>query len=37
TYNNSQINAVDMNKENLDSSNLCVYPLINEQNINLVN
>ena len=37
TYNNSQINAVDMNKENLDGSNLYIYPLINEQNINLVN
>ena len=37
TYNNSQINAVDMKKENLDGSNLYIYPLINEQNINLVN
>lgn len=37
TYNNSQINAVDMTKENLDSFDLYVYPLINKQNINLVN
>ena len=33
TYDNSQISAIDMNKENLDSSNLINYDLIKEQQI----
>lgn len=33
TYENHQISAVDMHKENLDSSQLIRYPLINKQNI----
>ena len=37
TYNNSQINAVDLNNENLDSEELINYPLIDEENINFVN
>ncbi len=37
TYKNSQINAIDMHKEDLESSNLSVYPLINKQNIKFVN
>ena len=37
TYFNSQINAVDLNNENLDSEELINYPLIDEENINFVN
>lgn len=37
TYKNSQINAIDMHKEDLESSSLSVYPLINEQNIKFIN
>lgn len=37
TYFNSQITAVDLNKENLESSELINYLLINEENINFIN
>ncbi len=37
TYNNHQISAVDMRKENLDSTELMRYPLIEEQQINFRN
>lgn len=37
TYGNSQISAVDMHKENLDSDSLTVFPLITEQQINRIN
>ena len=37
TYNNRQINAVDMNREDLNGSGLKRYPLIQEENINYVN
>lgn len=37
TYNNHQISAVDMRKENLDSTELMRYPLIDEQQINFQN
>ena len=37
TYGNSQISAVDMNKESLDSDNLISYPLVTEQQINRMN
>lgn len=37
TYDNHQITAVDMNKENLDSSELVRYPLIKEEQIRLQN
>ncbi|MGG5309717.1 MULTISPECIES: choloylglycine hydrolase [Enterococcus] len=37
TYTNSQINAVDMTKEDLDSTELLTYPLIEEEQINYVN
>ena len=37
TYNNSQINAVDMRKENLNSNVLIVYPLKTDQSINYNN
>ncbi len=37
TYENSQITAVDMNKENLESDKVIVYPLIKEQQINFQN
>ncbi len=37
TYDNSRINAVDMNRENLESDNLIQYPLIMEQDINYQN
>ena len=37
TYTNSQINAVDMTKEDLDSTELLTYPLIEEEQINFVN
>lgn len=33
TYNNHQITAVDMHKENLDTENLIRYPLITEEQI----
>lgn len=33
TYNNSQITAVDMFKENLDGKEVILYPLVKEQNI----
>lgn len=33
TYDNSQISAVDMNRENLDGEQLVSYPLIKEQQI----
>lgn len=31
TYENRQITAIDMHKENLDGAKLCVYPLIRKQ------
>lgn len=37
TYNNHQISAVDMHRENLDSTELMRYPLIEEQQINFQN
>ena len=37
TYNDRQINAVDMNREDLDGSSLVRYPLIQAENINYVN
>ena len=37
TYNNHQISAVDMHRENLDSTELIRYPLIEEQQINFQN
>lgn len=37
TYNNSQITAVDLNKENLDSAELINYLLINEEQFNFIN
>jgi len=37
TYNNSQITAVDINKENLDNDSLIVYPIIEAQQINFIN
>lgn len=37
TYDNHQINAVDMHKENLDGDKLVKYPLINEEQINIQN
>lgn len=37
TYNNHQINAIDMNKEDLNSENLVRYPLIDEEKINYIN
>ena len=37
TYNNSQITAVDLNKENLESDGLINYLLINEEQINFIN
>lgn len=33
TYNNHQISAVDMNRENLDSAELVVYPMLEEEQI----
>lgn len=33
TYENSQITAIDMHKENLDSSKLSAFPLVREQQI----
>ena len=37
TYENSQITGVDMNKENLDSTNLVNYDLIKGQQIKMQN
>ncbi|MDO5819290.1 MAG: choloylglycine hydrolase [Methanobrevibacter sp.] len=37
TYDNHQITAVDLNKENLDGDSLIIYPLIEEAQINFVN
>ncbi len=37
TYNNNQISAVDMNRENLDKKDLIIYNFVNEQNINFQN
>ena len=37
TYNNHQINSIDMNKENLDSKELIKYKLIDEEIINKQN
>lgn len=37
TYNNHQISAVDMHRENLDSTELMRYPLMEEQQINFQN
>jgi len=37
TYYNSQITAVDINKEDLDSTDLINYLLINEQQFNFIN
>lgn len=37
TYDNHQINAIDMNKENLDSNELIKYFLITEEQINMQN
>ena len=37
TYENHQIQAVDMYRENLDGDTLCRYPLINEEQIYVVN
>lgn len=37
TYDNSRISAVDMNRENLDGSELIAYPVLKEQDILLQN
>ena len=37
TYNNSQITAVSLDNEDLDSSDLINYPLINEEQFNFIN
>lgn len=37
TYNNSQLSAVDLYRENLDRSDLIIYNLVNEQQINYLN
>lgn len=37
TYENSQVTGVDMNKESLDSDSLIIYPLINGQQIKMMN
>lgn len=37
TYNNSQITALDLNKEDLDANELVNYDLINEEQINFIN
>lgn len=37
TYENSQITAVDMYKEDLNGSRLCLYPLVQEQQIHWQN
>ncbi|MGN0412569.1 MAG: linear amide C-N hydrolase, partial [Lachnospiraceae bacterium] len=37
TYNNHQINAVDMHRENLDGNQISRYPLIQEEQIHFHN
>ncbi|HDU1293020.1 TPA: bile salt hydrolase, partial [Listeria monocytogenes] len=37
TYGNSQITGVDMHQEDLESKELAIYPLVNEQQLNIVN
>ncbi|NDV11057.1 linear amide C-N hydrolase, partial [Rhodococcus sp. IEGM 248] len=37
TYGNSQITGVDMHQEDLESKELAIYPLVNEQRLNIVN
>lgn len=37
TYENNQITAVDMHRENLDRNGLIIYNLINEQQVNFLN
>lgn len=37
TYNNASINAVDMHRENLESSELIIYNMIEKQEINIQN
>jgi choloylglycine hydrolase len=37
TYDNHQITAIDMNRENLESDKLICYPLIQEEQINRQN
>jgi Penicillin V acylase and related amidases len=37
TYDNHQITAVDLNKEDLHGDSLIIYPLIDEAQINFVN
>ena len=37
TYNNSTINAVDMNKENLNGDRLIVYDIIEAKKFNIQN
>ncbi|SCK04425.1 Choloylglycine hydrolase [uncultured Clostridium sp.] len=37
TYNNSRINAIDMNKEELDSSELKMFQYIDNEDINFIN
>lgn len=37
TYDNSQITAVDLHKENLDGMQLTTYPLVKDQKIHFVN
>ncbi|HAK1198978.1 TPA: choloylglycine hydrolase, partial [Listeria monocytogenes] len=34
---NSQITGVDMHQEDLESKELAIYPLVNEQRLNIVN
>ena len=37
TYNNNQLTAIKLNKENMNNDKLSVYPLIEEQQINYLN
>jgi choloylglycine hydrolase len=37
TYENSQITGVDMHKENLEADELIIYPLVQGQQINMIN
>ena len=37
TYDNHQITAIDMHKENLNSENLIIYPLIKDEQIKMQN
>lgn len=37
TYENSQITAIDMHKENLDNNKIIIYPLVQEQQLNYFN